>query len=227
MWVPTDRPDDRCRRLRDPFNKPRQFFRVQGDLHTHPNSSHHLIQYPPQMNLLRKLEQVINRLSGLSGWLAGWLCVLMILVVFVDVVARYAFASGSIAMQEMEWHLFAAMFLLGASYAMREDANVRVDVFYGRMSPRTKAAVDILGTVLFVIPMCVLILYSSYDFVSYSYQIQEVSVDPGGLPYRFAFKALLPIGYTLVLMQSLSVISRNVRLFCGNERENSTGREGS
>ena len=130
-------------------------------------------------------------------------------------------------MQEMEWHLFAAMFLLGASYTMREDANVRVDVFYGRMSPHKKAAVDILGTVLFVIPMCTLILYSSYDFVSYSYQIQEVSVDPGGLPYRFAFKALLPIGYTLVLMQSLSVISRNARLLCGNERENNTGREGS
>jgi TRAP-type mannitol/chloroaromatic compound transport system permease small subunit len=179
------------------------------------------------MNLLRKFEQVINRLSGISGWLAGWLCVLMILVVFIDVVARYAFASGTIAMQEMEWHLFAAMFLLGASYTMREDANVRVDVFYGRMNPRTKAAVDILGTVLFVIPMCTLILYSSYDFVSYSYQIQEVSVDPGGLPYRFAFKALLPIGYTLVLLQSLSVISRNARLLCGNERENSTGREES
>jgi TRAP-type mannitol/chloroaromatic compound transport system permease small subunit len=179
------------------------------------------------MNLLRKFEQVINRLSGISGWLAGWLCVLMILVVFIDVVARYAFASGTIAMQEMEWHLFAAMFLLGASYTMREDANVRVDVFYGRMNPRTKAAVDILGTVLFVIPMCTLILYSSYDFVSYSYQIQEVSVDPGGLPYRFAFKALLPIGYALVLMQSLSVISRNARLLCGNERENNTGREES
>jgi TRAP-type mannitol/chloroaromatic compound transport system permease small subunit len=179
------------------------------------------------MNLLRKFEQVINRLSGISGWLAGWLCVLMILVVFIDVVARYAFASGTIAMQEMEWHLFAAMFLLGASYTMREDANVRVDVFYGRMNPRTKAAVDILGTVLFVIPMCTLILYSSYDFVSYSYQIQEVSVDPGGLPYRFAFKALLPIGYTLVLLQSLSVISRNARLLCGNERENNTGREES
>jgi TRAP-type mannitol/chloroaromatic compound transport system permease small subunit len=179
------------------------------------------------MNLLRKFEQGINRLSGLSGWLSGWLCVAMILVVFIDVVARYAFASGSIAMQEMEWHLFAAMFLLGASYTMREDANVRVDVLYGRMRPHTKAVVDILGTILFVIPMCSLILYSSYDFVSYSYQIQEVSVDPGGLPYRFAFKALLPIGYSLVLLQSFSVISRNARLLCGNEPENNTRQEGS
>lgn len=168
------------------------------------------------MNFLHKFEQAINRLSGTFGWLAGWLCVAMISVVFIDVVARYVFASGSIAMQELEWHLFAAMFLLGAAYTMRENANVRVDVFYGRMNLRTKAVVDILGTLLFVIPMCTLILYSSYDFVTYSYQIQEVSVDPGGLPYRFAFKALLPLGYLLVLVQSLAVISRNVRLLRGD-----------
>ena len=168
------------------------------------------------MNFLRKFEQAIDRLSGAFGWFAGWLCVAMIGVVFIDVIARYVFASGSIAMQELEWHLFAAMFLLGAAYTMRENANVRVDIFYGRMSPRTKAVVDILGTLLFVIPMCTLILYSSYDFVTYSYQIQEVSVDPGGLPYRFAFKALLPLGYLLVLVQSLAVISCNVRLLSGD-----------
>lgn len=168
------------------------------------------------MNFLRKFEQAINRLSGAFGWLAGWLCVAMISVVFIDVIARYVFASGSIAMQELEWHLFAALFLLGAAYTMRENANVRVDVFYGRMSPRMKAVVDILGTLLFVIPMCTLILYSSYDFVTYSYQIQEVSADPGGLPYRFAFKALLPFGYLLVLVQSLAVILRNVRLLSGD-----------
>jgi len=168
------------------------------------------------MNFLHKFEQAINRLSGAFGWLAGWLCVAMIVVVFIDVVARYAFSAGSIAMQELEWHLFAAMFLLGAAYTMREDANVRVDVFYARMSARRKAVVDILGTLLFVIPMCSLILYSSYDFVTYSWKIQEVSTDPGGLPYRFAFKALLPLAYLLVLMQSLAVISRNLRLLLGN-----------
>lgn len=173
------------------------------------------------MNFLRKFEQTINRLSGAFGWLAGWLCVAMIGVVFIDVIARYVFASGSIAMQEMEWHLFAAVFLLGAAYTMRENANVRVDIFYGRMGPRKKAVVDILGTLLFVIPMCSLILYSSYDFVAYSYQIQEVSVDPGGLPYRFAFKALLPLGYLLVLVQSLAVVSRNLRLLRGDANADS------
>ncbi len=82
------------------------------------------------MNVLRQFEQLIGKLSGAAGWLAGWLCILMIAVVFIDVIARYGFDSGSIAMREMEWHLFAAVFLLGAAYTMREDANVRVDVFY-------------------------------------------------------------------------------------------------
>lgn len=174
------------------------------------------------MIFLRQLEHVIGRLSGAFGWLAGWLCILMIGVVFYDVIARYVFQGGSIALQEMEWHLFAAVFLLGAAYTMREDANVRVDVFYARMHPRKKAMIDIFGTVFFVLPMCSLILFSSYDFVAYSYQIKEVSGDPGGLPYRFAFNALLPLGYFLVLLQSLAVISRNARLLAGDTGQIST-----
>ncbi|SFE90792.1 TRAP-type mannitol/chloroaromatic compound transport system, small permease component [Nitrosomonas sp. Nm166] len=171
------------------------------------------------MNALRQFERLIGKLSGAAGWLAGWLCVLMIIIVFIDVVARYGFDSGSIAMQEMEWHLFAAVFLLGAAYTMREDANVRVDMFYAKMSLRRKAVIDIFGTVVFVLPMCSLILLSAYDPVIYSYQIQEISSDPGGLPYRFAFKALLPLGYFLVLLQSLAVISRNVRILTGDNIE--------
>ncbi len=168
------------------------------------------------MSGLRKFEQAVGKLSGAFGWLAGWLCILMIGVVFIDVIARYVFEAGSIAMQEIEWHLFAAVFLLGAAYTMREDSNVRVDVFYARMSTSKKAMVDIFGTVVFVIPMCSLILFSSYDFVIYPYEIQEISNDPGGLHYRFAFKALLPLGYFLVLIQSLAVISRNVRILAGD-----------
>lgn len=168
------------------------------------------------MHILRKFELWVNKLSGAFGWLAGWFCIAMICVVFIDVIARYAFDAGSIAMQELEWHLFAAVFLLGAAYTMREDADVRVDVFYAYMSPQKKAWTNIFGVLIFVIPMCSLILFSSYDFVTYSYKIQEISNDPGGLPYRFAFKALLPIGYFLVLIQSLAVISRNIRVLSGD-----------
>ncbi|SEQ99045.1 TRAP-type mannitol/chloroaromatic compound transport system, small permease component [Nitrosomonas sp. Nm51] len=176
------------------------------------------------MRSLRKFEQFIDRISGAFGWLAGWLCILMLAVVFVDVIARYLFESGSIAMQELEWHLFAAVFLLGAAYTMRENANVRVDVLYEKMSKRKQAAVDIFGTVFFVIPMCTLILYSAFDFVAYSYAVREVSNDPGGLPYRFAFKALLPFGYFLVLIQSFAVISRNIRLLAGDPVESNNSK---
>lgn len=162
--------------------------------------------------MLHRFEQMIGKVSGAAGWLAGCLCLLMIAVVCIDVIDRYVFDSGSIAMQELEWHLFAAVFLLGAAYTMREDANVRVDVFYTKMSPGRKAIVDILGTVFFVIPMCSLIVWSAYDPVIYSYQLGEVSMDPGGLPHRFAFKALLPIGYFLVMLQSLAVIFKNIRI---------------
>ena len=168
------------------------------------------------MDALRKFERVVGQISGAFGWLAGWLCILMIAIVFVDVIARYLFESGSIAMQEMEWHLFAAVFLLGAAYTMREDANVRVDVFYARMSMRKKAVVDLFGTVFFVIPMSTLIMYSAYDFVAYAFEVREVSNDPGGLPYRFVFKSLLPLGYFLVLIQAFAVISRNIRILCGD-----------
>lgn len=160
--------------------------------------------------MLTRLESFIGRLSGLFGWLAGWLCVAMIATVFVDVILRYAFRGGSIAMQELEWHFFAAMFLLGAAYAMREDANVRVDVWYSRMGPKSQAAVNLFGTLVFVFPMAALIIHSSWDFVAYAYSIREGSPDPGGLPYRFVVKAVLPLAWFLVMLQAAAVAARSL-----------------
>jgi TRAP-type mannitol/chloroaromatic compound transport system permease small subunit len=160
---------------------------------------------------------VIERISGFFGSLAALLCLAMIGVVFYDVVARYAFSGGSLALQELEWHFFAAMFLLGAAYAMREDAHVRVDVFYGHMSANQRAWVDLLGTLFLVLPVCTVILYGSVDFVGYAYRIGESSADPGGLPHRFLIKAALPLGYALVLLQSLAVVIRCVGTLGGGE----------
>jgi TRAP-type mannitol/chloroaromatic compound transport system permease small subunit len=151
---------------------------------------------------------VIGRVSVFFGALAAILCLAMIGVVFFDVVARYAFRGGSLALQELEWHLFAAMFLFGAAYAMREDAHVRVDVFYAHMSAKRRAWVDLLGTLFLVLPVCTVILYGSFDFVGYAYSIGESSPDPGGLPHRFIIKAALPLGYALVVLQSFAVVIR-------------------
>lgn len=173
---------------------------------------------------LEKINKKIGLVSGFFGWLAGWLCVAMILVVFYDVIMRYAFAAGSVAMQELEWHLFAAMFLFGAAYTMREDGNVRVDVFYARMTERKKAFINLFGTVFFVFPMCLLIIYSAFDFVSYSFKIGEISSDPGGLRYRFIIKAVLPLSMGLVLLQGVGVIFRNLLIILG-ARPAATSRE--
>jgi len=151
---------------------------------------------------------VIGRVSGFFGALAAILCLAMIGVVFFDVVARYVFRGGSLALQELEWHFFAAMFLLGAAYALREDAHVRVDVFYSHMSVRRRALVDLVGTLFLVLPVCTVILHGSVDFVGYAYEIGETSPDPGGLPCRFIIKAALPLGYALVLLQSIAVAIR-------------------
>lgn len=178
------------------------------------------------MSVLTRLESLIGRISGFSGWLAGWLCVAMIATVFLDVILRYAFRGGSIAMQELEWHFFAAMFLLGAAYTMREDANVRVDIWYSRMEPKARAAVNLCGTLVFVFPMAAVIIYSSWDFVAYAYAIKEGSPDPGGLPYRFVIKAVLPLAWFLVMLQAAAVAVRSLSQLLEREPAPPAGGDG-
>lgn len=161
------------------------------------------------------LVATIGRVSGFFAGLAAFLCLAMMGVVFFDVVARYAFRGGSLALQELEWHLFAAMFLFGAAYAMREDAHVRVDVLYAHLSTRRRALVDLAGTLFLMLPVCTVILYGSVDFVGYAYRIGESSPDPGGLPHRFLIKAALPLGYALVVLQSLAVVVRCAQTLVG------------
>ncbi len=157
------------------------------------------------------VEQNVNRLTAWAGKLAAVLALLMVLVVFVDVILRYAFNAGSIALQELEWHLFASMFLIGIAYTMREDAHVRVDVFYTRLSSRGKALVNLGGALFFVLPFSALIVWHSYDFVSYAWQIDEQSSDPGGLPHRYIIKAVIPLSFMLIFVAGLGLAARSLR----------------
>lgn len=134
----------------------------------------------------------------------------MIAVVFYDVMMRYIFNTGSLAMQELEWHLFAALFLLGTAYTLKEDAHVRVDIFYDRMDSKEKALINILGILFFLIPFCTIIAFGSIDFVSYSFALGEKSPDPGGLPFRYILKAIIPFSYILLLIQGFGEICRNI-----------------
>ncbi len=145
---------------------------------------------------------------------------LLVAVVFGNVVARYIFDSNSIAMQEMEWHLFAVVFLFATAQTAREDKHVRVDIFYAHISPRNQALTDLLGALLFVLPVSMILVWGSIDFVSYSYTIGEKSADPGGLPFRFLIKSCIPLAYALVALQSCMTIANKTSYLL--QRESST-----
>ena len=165
--------------------------------------------------MLLKLEALFDRFSDVMGWVAGLLNLAMLVNVFYDAIMRYFFSSGSIALQEMEWHLFAMVFLFGIAYGLKEDGHVRVDVLYDRFSPRTKAIINIAGTLLFLLPLSVLIVEGSVWYVQEAYTSGEVSGDPGGLPYRWLIKLVIPASFVFLIVSAAGFVIRNVNILRG------------
>jgi TRAP-type mannitol/chloroaromatic compound transport system permease small subunit len=125
------------------------------------------------------------------------------------VLLRYAFSFGSVWAQELEWHLLAAMILLGMSYSLQRGDNVRVDLFYANFSPRLKFVVDIVSTVITLV-IAIVFIKLSLSYVMQSYSIGESSSDPGGIPYRWAIKGLIPVGFGLLALQTVGALMRRV-----------------
>jgi TRAP-type mannitol/chloroaromatic compound transport system permease small subunit len=151
------------------------------------------------------LERWVDRIGRVTGWCAFALVVLM----SFNVLLRYLFRTGSVAMQELEWHLMAPICLLGLSYALLHDGHVKVDIFYGRFSERARRIVDLVSMIL-VCLVVALLIYLSLPYVEQSYRIGEKSPDPGGLTHRWILKALLPLGFALLLIQSLAALLRSL-----------------
>jgi TRAP-type mannitol/chloroaromatic compound transport system permease small subunit len=157
-------------------------------------------------SLLNKFCRIIDSVSEWTGRAIAWLVMVMVLVIVYDIGMRYLFHIGSVTLQELEWHLFSLVFLFGAAYTLKHDGHVRVDIIYQSrwMNDRRRAYVDLFGTLLLLIPFCVLIIVSSGAFVGNSFAIGEGSPDPGGLPYRFLLKAAIPIGFALLILQGIA-----------------------
>jgi len=166
--------------------------------------------------ILLKIAATIDSISEWTGRLVSWLIVLMALVVGYDVAMRYLFQSGSVALQELEWHIFALIFLLGAAYTLKHDDHVRVDLCYRSrwMTRKRRAWVDFLGAVLFLLPFCLLIINGSLPFVVNAWSMSEISPDPGGLPARWLLKAAIPFGFALLFLQGIALIIRNGLMLC-------------
>ena len=154
-------------------------------------------------------------------WLArtvSWCVPVMAVLVLVIVVLRYGFNTGAIAAQETVQYLHAAIFMLGAAVAVQADQHVRVDIFYRRFSARQQAWVNGLGHVVFTLPLCGLIGWGSWDYVTDSWSAREASPEPGGLPFVYLLKTLIPAMAVLLALQGLAQIARALTIL--RQRDN-------
>ncbi len=165
--------------------------------------------------MLLKLEHSFEKFANIIGSVTAIVIVLMILNVFYDVVMRYLFKSGNIAMQEMEWHLFSIVILLGVSYTLKEDGHVRVDLIYDRLSDKKKAMINMIGVIIFIFPISLLIVFGSLDFVYEAYAFNEISGDPGGLTHRWLIKAMIPLSFIFLIITSIGYFIKNLNIYLG------------
>lgn len=168
---------------------------------------------------MKQLSLFIENLIEVTGKIVSWLSIVLVAIIGVDVLLRYAFNKSTAALFELEWHLFAIIFMIGAAYTLKYDKHVRVDVFYTNFSKKRKAWINLVGTVFFLIPFCVVIIVTSIPFVIASYNIMESSADPGGLPYRYIIKATIPIGISLLLLQGISELLKSLIAILNKETE--------
>lgn len=167
--------------------------------------------------LLRPLVHSIDRFMALSGRVLAWCAVAMALVTTAVVVLRYGFSTGAIVLQESITYLHGCLFMLGVAYALSCGAHVRVDIFYRDFSERRKAWVNALGGIVFVLPLCAVIVAVSWGYVGDAWAVKETSPEPGGIPFLYLLKTLLPLMAINLAVAACADILRNAALLVNNE----------
>ena len=162
--------------------------------------------------LLKKAIYWIDSINEWSGHMVAWLILLMALTIVYQASMVALFAIGSVALQELQWHLFALLFLIGSGYTLKHDEHVRVDIIYKSnwLTDRHRAWIDLLGGLFMLIPFCVLIIIATWPFVYNAFIHVESSPDPGGLPYRFLLKAMIMLGFILLMLQGIANSLKNL-----------------
>jgi TRAP-type mannitol/chloroaromatic compound transport system permease small subunit len=156
--------------------------------------------------------KILGKIIDALGNFCSVLMLLMIINVFYDVIMRYFFNDVSIGMQELEWHLFAAMFMFGIAYTLKEDGHVRVDIFYEAMSAKNQALINIFGSLVLALPITILILYYSWDYTLEAYQMGEGSGDPGGLPHRWIVRSVIPLSSVFLILAIFHVLVTQLKI---------------
>jgi TRAP-type mannitol/chloroaromatic compound transport system permease small subunit len=161
------------------------------------------------MNGWLRLSAAIDRVSYAFGWIASWLVLFSVLISAGNAMSRYLFSISSNAWLEIQWQLFAGIFLLGAPYVLSVNGHVRVDLFYGSASPRRKLWIDVFGIVFFLFPVMLTLTYFAWNFFVPAFYSGERSSNTGGLIF-WPVKLLMPIGFALLLLQGISELIKRV-----------------
>jgi len=191
--------------------------------------------------MIDNIERKINFILDSTGKLATFLLIVLVGIISFNVIGRYAFNRSSIGLEELSWHLYSSIFLLGIAYAVRTHSHVRVDLVYESRSALTKAKIDIAGTVLFMLPFAAIVFYfgavfamESYSFGSHATTftgwveqffttgIGERSQDPGGLNNRWVIKSVIPLAFLLTFLSGVSLLIDRCR-FVSQVRRQSAG----
>ncbi|MBT3176325.1 MAG: TRAP transporter small permease subunit [Desulfobacula sp.] len=174
---------------------------------------------------MKAIKKAVILCDKINEWIGSFIVTsavfLFILVIFSNVIMRYVFNTSFVFMAELEWHVFAFIFLMGTGFTLLHDGHVRVDIFYSMMDRKKQALINLLGVIFLLIPSCYVVLRTSIPWVIVAYKVGEVSIDPGGIPARFLLKATLPIGYLLMLIQGLSLFIKSAFTLLGDPLEDS------
>ena len=165
---------------------------------------------------MQKIAGWLDAIAEQTGRIVSWLTLAMVFVTVTVVILRYLFDIGSIALQESITYLHAIVFMLGAAYTLKHDGHVRVDIFYQQRNARARAWINLVGTVLLLMPVCVFILVSSLDYVGNSWSIHEGSREAGGLDGVFLLKTVIPLMAILLILQGFSTALRSLLVIAGH-----------
>jgi len=165
---------------------------------------------------MKKLIKAADKIDDFIDWtgrVTSWLILALVVLIAIQVILRYTMSLGAVWAQELEWHLLAVIALCGVAYTQKEDAHVRVDILFQNFSKRTQCLIELVTAVVVMAPLSLFIAWMALGFVMQSYNMGEISPDPGGLPYRFALKAFVIVGFVLLAIQSVAVALRNAAQF--------------
>jgi TRAP-type mannitol/chloroaromatic compound transport system permease small subunit len=174
----------------------------------------------------KPVSALVDALNDKMGAGIRWLALVMVLVGAGTAILRYSARGLELSLNltplgELQWYLFSLIFLLGAAYGLNHDVHVRVDVLYERFSKKARALIDLIGTLVFLIPFSLVMLYVSWPAVSNSFSIREMSPDPGGLP-RWPIKIVILVSFVLLMLQGLSQIVKQIDILGGGDDESGT-----